>query len=709
MRKQRGMGLAAAVLTAGALAGCWGGAKSLHYFGDADLNYYKDAATSIDYPHVEDPIPTEVKMSEEPRTIGGRRKDELWDMSILDALHMALANNRIIRTGNQFLSPQNALYTNSDITPSIYDPAIQESGVLFGRRGVEAALADFDAQLSTNMLWGRNETVQNSSFAGAGVNPGNTLALETADFTSALDKQFAYGGSFRVAHDVSYTGTNSPAALFPSSYAGNVRAEYRQPLWAGSGTEYTRIAGPLNHNLRGITGVSQGVVIARINNDISIADFEAAVRNMLKDVEDIYWQLYLNYRLYDTAVTARNSALRSWREAKAKLDLGGAPNFKPADEAQASDQYFATEAASQTALSDIYATETRLRRILGLAVNDGRIIRPVDEPTTAQYLPEWYACLTEALMRRVELRRQKFDIKSLELQLRAANSLTRPRMDFVSAYRVNGFGDQLFGKNDNDGVTTQGLNSFYETITQGNQTGWNLGFEFSMPIGFRAALTQVRNLELRLAKSREVLATQELEISHELAIAIQNLSTQYVTAQTNFNRWRSAQHRMQLFEAEFEAGTVTLDLVLRAQASLAEAERAFYTSLVSYNRAITDLHYRKGTLLEDDNIMLAEGPWVPEAYGEAERRAVARSHAFSKPWLDTEPEEFVLPDGSTSTLKLGPPGEHGEFGEPESLNPDDGVPVERAPAPGIVSPSDVPMAPPSDTSSSGAPLPVPTP
>ena len=56
--------------------------------------------------------------------------------------------------------------------------------------------------------------------------------------------------------------------MFPSAYRGNVQAQYRHPLLAGSGTEFTRIAGPINPNFGAITGVSQGVLIARINNDI---------------------------------------------------------------------------------------------------------------------------------------------------------------------------------------------------------------------------------------------------------------------------------------------------------------------------------------------------------------------------------------------------------------------------------------------------------
>lgn len=637
-------GFTAVVLAVGAglLLGCVDPNERLHYVGDANLEYYKDEATRIAYPCVHAPTDPEVLSSAPPRTVADLQHDQIRDIPLMEALHLALANNRIILQGGQAGFISKTALTNPTQVASVYDIAIQESGILFGGRGVEAALSDFDTTFNTTMNWMRDERIQNSPFT-VGV-PGGTLQTDTAMFNAQLQKQLATGGQFTLTHLWDYRGVNSSAVLFPSVYTGEVRAGYRQPLLAGSGVEYTRIAGPANPNFGAITGVSQGVVIARINNDITIADFEQAVRTGLRDVEDAYWDLYLQYRLYDTAVTARNSALQTWRETKIKIDLGGVRNLKPADEAQARDQYFQARATAQSALSNLYTAEVNLRRLLGLPINDGAILRPVDEPLTAEFRPDWQLSLIDALTHRPELRRQKWNIKSLELQLHAAESLVRPRLDFVSDYHVNAFGDTLLEYDDNDVQNTpQGLNSAYETLTQGDQTGWTLGFEFSMPIGFRSALSQVRNLQLRLAKGREVLAVQEREVSHDVAVALQNLAVQYQTAQSNFNRRQAAQTRVDLFEAELEIGTATPDLVLRAQASLADADRAYYQSLVDYSQAINEFHFVTGTLLENNNIHLEEDRWKPAAYSEALRRAWARSHAFDNPLLNQEPDGFVDP------------------------------------------------------------------
>ncbi|MCA9114110.1 MAG: TolC family protein [Planctomycetaceae bacterium] len=708
MRHRRFAVLTALALIAASLSGCFKAKRPLHYLGDKDLAYYKEVATQIDMPVSNQPPDLKAAGAAAPRTLRELKRDEVWDLTIAEALHIALKNNTVIRSESG--GSATSILNNPNNAPSIYDPSIQETGVLFGGRGVEAALSDFDAQLSTSMVWSRDETVQNSPFSLG--QPGSTLKVEGTNgqyvgvpsgFNSGVQKRLATGGTVALRHDWQYTGVNSSAPLFMSAYTGQTGVNFRQPLWAGSGVEFTRIAGPVSEGFTGITGVSQGVVIARINNDLTVADFEASVRNMMLDVEKAYWDLYFNYRVYDTSITARNSALRSWREAKAKLDIGGARNFKPADEAQARDRYFETRSQAEMSLSQIYESELRLRRLMGLPVNDCRVIRPSDEPTTAEFEPDWCLSLAESLTRRVELRKQKWNIRSLELQLRAANSLTSPSLAFVSEYHVNAFGDKLLQYDDDDEQNTQqGLNSAYETLTQGDQTGWTMGFEFSMPIGFRSARTQVRNYELRLAKAREMLAAQELEISHQLASALQLLARTYVTAGTNFNRRQAALRRVDLFEAELQAGTATLDLVLRAQASLATAENAYYSSLTEYNKAIVEYYYAAGKLLEYNNVHLAEGAWEPKAYEQALERAFARSHAIDNKLLKTEPEEFVLPAFDHHVVMPGPHVEQMQDG----VIPGD-MPQLDVPLPSV--PLDAPAidAPPKDASPAPAPAPPP--
>lgn len=676
------------------LPGCAGTERSLTYFGEArELDYYEDVATRIEYPNTETETNPQATSGAPPRDLTQQKHDQIWNMTLAEAIHLSLANNKIIRTRNDFLGGS-SLYSSPDNVASVYDAAIRDSGVLFGGRGVESALSQFDTQWTTNMIWGGSQSVSNNAFAANGVGAGSILTQDTAVFSSGLTKNFAYGAQGSVTQNWNYSANDSPSRLFRSAYDGNLAFNYTQPLWAGAGAEFTRIAGPASSNISGLSGVNQGVLIARINTDISLVDFEISVRNMLRDVEDTYWDLYLAYRRYDSIIVARNSNLRTWRDEHARLTAG---TGAPADEAQAREAYFNARAEAENALGGgadagvpgIYALELQLRRLCGLPSNDGRVIRPSDEPVTAELLPDWHASLAEGLTRREELRRQKWNIKSLELQLIAAENIANPRFDFVSSYQLNGFGNDLIANN----TASSGPGAFesaYGSQFSGKQAGYTVGFQFSMPFGLRNVKAQVRNSELRLAKAREVLAVQEQEISHELTNAFQNLKWRHQTSQTNFNRRRAAERQVQTVQEEYKIGTKTLDLLLRAQTALATAEIAYYASVVGYNKAIADLHYRKGTLLENDGVQLAEGAWTPDAMKDALRRAWARTYAFDPPSFDpvhTEPDPVEADGPYPAAMEMnGPaatdPATGGAYPLPTPLPPsNESAPFEVPPSP----------------------------
>jgi outer membrane protein TolC len=641
------------------IPGCAGKTQRIDYLGKAELTDYKDHVMEIEHPVVDELTPDVVAVTQKPRRIGDRSKDAIWDMSLAEAIHTALVNNKILRVRGDYRSPGSAIMVNGAGVPSTFDPAIQDSGVLFGGRGVEGALAQFDPTFNAQAVWGSNDTIQNNPFLSGGKTPGSVLNTDTAQTTIGVNKNFAYGANFSIAQNLNYNFSNAPLQLFPSVYTGNVQMQYTQPLLAGSGTEYTRIAGPFNTAIQGVSGVNQGVVISRINTDIAVANFEISVRNNLRDVEEAYWDLYLAYRTYDTNVEARNSFMRSWRFAQANK---GAGKFSELDELQARQAYFQGRATTEDSLQNIYNVETQLRRLCGLPSADGRIIRPSDDPTVGQFLPDWNLCLAEALTRREEIRQQKWQIKSNELQLYAAQSLVRPQLNFISSYQLNGFGNNIFNIK---GAPTSGpggvdLQSFYRTLTAANQTGYTLGFQFTLPLGLRQAISQARNYELRVAKAKEALAQQELEVCHELTTTFQNIAWRYQTAQSNFNRWQVAEAQVPGRENRYRTGvplidtSVLLQQWLTTRTDAATAEVAFYTSVVEYQKAITDLHYRKGTLLELNNVHLAEGTWTPDAYADALRRAWARSYAFENFKLDpvhSAPEAFER-EGSLGSVQF---------------------------------------------------------
>jgi outer membrane protein TolC len=668
------------------LGGCSASPKPLTYLGHADLEYYKGLSTKIDFPDKTGPDNATAIASQEPPLLRTPRKDQVWDLSLGQAIRIALQNNKIIRTRDQFLLPRNPLVSNPEQVPSVFDPAVQDTGILFGQRGVEAALSDFDATLSVNGTWNWNTTAQNNAgLSGVPtINGLPTLVQDTAQYRARLDKTFADSSQLSFINEWDYTQNNVVGNLFPSVYTGFARAEFRRPLLAGGGTDYTRVAGPIGKNP---AGVGQGVVISRINSDIALADFEAAVHQLIRDVQSSYWDLSLAYQTFHAQVLYEKSALKTWQQIAAKTGQGLTGGTTP-DETQARENYFDAKGQAEQALSNIYTTEGQFRRLLGLTVNDGRIIRPCDEPSVAEFIPDWHIAVAESITRRPEIRRQKWTIKSLELQLCASQNLIQPRLDFIAGAQVNAFGNKLISE---QSILNQPNSSAFASLAELGQTGWDIGFEASIPIGYRNAHSQERNFELRLTRARHGLATQEQEISHEVRNAFQSLDRAYAVARSALNRRKAAAERVAAYKAQYELRGTTADPLLRAQQSLVQSEVAYDQALIQYNQAITDFYYRTGTILQESNISIAEDMWDPKAYSDALREAWARSHAAVNPFVGTHPAEFVVPPGRPTSV-LPPVGTG--LAEPimsPSISPQNSAPTNPSATP---TPTPQPQAPP---------------
>ncbi len=611
---------------------------------DESLSYYEDTTSAIEYPTETEPRAPDPELFAAPRHIRSLDEVESREVTLTECVRMALEKSTILRDNAVARGGQSQILVQPGGVTSIYEPAIQATGFLFGNRGVEAALADFDALATTSITWGRDRVPQNAGTLG--LLSGQSQVLETAQYQTRLEKPLANGATVALQHDINYELNNRPASVqaFPSSFTGVVQAEYRQPLWAGAGVEFNRIAGPLSQGLRGVSGLSQGILISRINGDIALAQFESRVKILVKDIEDQYWDLNLSLRLYQSEMDAFQDLLSYFNKLRGRAE--GADYVL-----QAEARIFEADARIRGSLADVLENEGRLRRLCHLPLNDGSFLYPVDMPSEAKVEPDWSASLQDAFSHRHELRQQKWEVKSLELQLKAARSLTRPRLDAVSQYRMNGLGDNLIGSHD------FALDTMVGEVARGGNPGWNLGLQMVMPIGLRSARIRVRNHELRLRKNREVLNEMEREIAFEVSGAMMGMQRWYELADSTVRRINSAEKYVIAAEQRVQGTAQTspdlFNLLLQAKIQQRDAHQAYMRSIIEYNKGLNALKFAKGTTLVDHEIYLAEGQWHPAAAPFALQRAMHRTHGKDQHKLRTEPIEFVGAPAAGSWESLG--------------------------------------------------------
>lgn len=591
-----------------ATAGCHSHREPMQ-FGSVDS--YLPFVQQIEYPDAsQDQLGSlDISQTQAPPSIRRPEETEKWPMTLEEATRMALGNSEVVRDlGGRVV-------TSPTLAPTVYDPAISDADPRFG---VEAALSAFDAQLAGSLfVEQRDRQVNNTFFASSGV------FTNDSEFNLGINKTAATGTRFSMSNQTVYNRNHNfmPGFgnRFPSFYDTVFTAEARHPLMQGSGVDFNRIAGP-----NATVGNYNGVLLARINTDVTLADFEASIRNLLTDVEKTYWELYFAYRDFDAKVEGRQLARESWELEKRRADAG----IRTADqEAFAREQFYAAQASVENALSGtanapggVYKVERQLRTLLGLPTSDGRLIVPADEPATVDVRFDWHDSLALALTRRVELRRQQWNVKKRELEITAARNFEKMRVDLVGQYRWRGFGDDLFGE---DGT---GAGSAFESLYGGNLQDWRFGVEVTTPVGNRVGHAAVRHAELQLAREHAVYDETERYISHELRSAFTELDRAYAVTRSRYNQRLASFTRLRAERLRNERGQTELDLVLSAQRQAVEAESNYYRALVDYNIALVDVHFARGTLLDYLDVSLAEGPWIDEAHCTAPRVASRFRH-----------------------------------------------------------------------------------
>lgn len=594
-----------------------------------DTSHYQAMGRQIEYPQIQQVAGDELlAATTAPISLSSETPTEYLDLTLEQVMQMGLAQSKAFRDlgGLVLRSPE--------IVRTKNDPAIAQTDPRFG---IEAALSAFDAQLAASANWEKNDRALNNQFFGGGTR------LLTQDFNvyqAQVSKTAATGSTFAVRNYTQYDANNAPGNFFPSAWTTWYEGEVRHPLLQGGGVDFNRIAGP-----NAQPGLINGVVIARINSDVSLADFEIGVRNYVSDIENTYWDLSFAWRDLESKIAARDAALETWRRIQA-LYSQGRRGGEAEKEAQAREQYYRFQEEAQNSLhgrlldgtrtnngstggtfrgtGGVFVCERRLRLLIGMPINDGRLIRTADEPSSAKLAYSWESTLGEALSRRVELRRQKWQIRKRELELQANKNFLKPQLDALARYRFRGFGKDLMP----DGTGGE-FGDAYSNLASGNFQEWQLGLEFSMPLGFRQAYAAVRNAELQLARDRSLLFEQERSVVHDLSNAIADVDRSYQIVETASNRRMAAREQVEAVQAAFDADNATVDLLLEAQRRMADADVSYFRALIEYSLSIKNVQLEKGTLFDYNEITLEEGPWPEQAYCDALERQI-RSHPASR-------------------------------------------------------------------------------
>jgi outer membrane protein TolC len=481
-------------------------------------------------------------------------------LSLDEAIRLALENAEVVRV----LTGVSA----STSGRTIYDIAIANTGI-------DQQNALFDPTLNISSTFGKVDqpvAILDPS------NPGGSLIVGSStnsnNHTVGLSKRNFNGSTIDFSVNPTRSFFDSATSPLDPEDRTSTQFSFQQPFMRGAGRNVNLVP----------------VVLARIETERSFFQFKETTQELVRGVINAYWNL-VSARV---ELWARDQQIEqaqfAFERAKARQEEGLG---KATEVAQARSALANFRASQIGAKSNLLLAETALKNILGCPPNNEDEWIPTTTPVDERLQFDWNELVASALTYRPDLIELKLILEADRQQLLQANNQARPQLDGIASYRWDGLRGEM-----PNGLPLQS--------GPGQIAGYNLGVNFSVPVGLRQARAALRRQELVIARDEANLTQGVHQTVHQLAINYRNLEQFYLQI-TAFREARAAalvNYENQL--GEFMADRQNFLNVLQAITDWGNAVSQEARAVTQYNVELAEVERQTGTILESHGIVFYE-------------------------------------------------------------------------------------------------------
>lgn len=422
---------------------------------------------------------------------------------------------------------------------------------------------------------------------------GNTLTTGNNDdrfkqqewfSRSGFRRKNVRGGETELSQRFGFLDNNSRFLIPPNQGNSRLELNYRHPLMRG----------------RGIAVNESLIVLADIDFRSASDTFVEKLQGHLFDVTETYWELVrarAEYLQKQKVLKSAQSILNSL-QARIEVDALDRQVFR-AKAAVANRQ-----AEIARALTDIKNAESRLR----LLINDPNLISassfeftPIDVPVSEELPVDLSDAVATAIANRQDISRALREVTAANVKNGVAMNDLLPKLDLLIGTYVAG----LDGNSDF-------LNSWVNQFRDG-RPGFNIGFEFEIPVGNRSAIARQQRRQWEVNRSlHQFRATMEIAIT-EVEIAVREVKTAHQELIGRYHAMVAANNetdflldRWQTLPEIDDSVILLLENLLDSQARLADEESAFAAAQFDFAVSVVKLKQSTGTLFQLNTDPLAE-------------------------------------------------------------------------------------------------------
>ena len=477
---------------------------------------------------------------------------------------------------------QNTLQHNVDNQIARLTPRLAESEVIIEQ-------SEFDWTAFASGTFGETDQPQAATALGGTIIGVSRSESTDANVSAGIRKRIQLGGTIELSTGLDYANDSSAGLeLSPDpSWTSNFSFSLSQPLLRDAGIQVTRAR----------------IDIAQNASQREIFAVQDQVANSIAQTETAYWQLFSAYHQLAIQQELLEETNTTFEKLQTREDL----DVNPVQLAQAEREVHLRQAAVIQAQQVLRSASDQLKLVMNtpdLPLLAEALIQPTDFPDELPLETDLRDAVAIAIAERPAMKQLLLDIEDASIQLDVAENQLQPRLDLVTQVRHFGFDDEA-GKGIGD-------------LADNDTLDYSVGLSYEQPLenrGSRAGYLRSR-IGTQIQELRYTKASQELALG--VKSAIRNVHTNYQLWKISQQERRAAydhlaaiKEREEIDQDRAQAASFLLDLKLRAQERLADAEAREIIALANYNIAITQYQFTLGTLLQQRGVTLDQHTPAP--------------------------------------------------------------------------------------------------
>jgi outer membrane protein len=448
---------------------------------------------------------------------------------------------------------------------------------------VEEARGIYDLVLNSGVAISKTNSVQRTSIidpeTGLERRQDTQLPISSdknVDGNVGIQQLIPSGGTLTLNFDENRDKINNDDVVPNPAYEATWAARFDQPLLRNFGQDVTNAQ----------------IDIARINDKAAFQDWRLQVMTDVESAMSRYWDLVFAINAARVTRLSLYEAVNLLEINEQKFKVGLLPSV---DVLQAKGGAAARQAQLLQDLQTVNNIQDDLKRRLRINPGDkmwNYALVPAEPLVRFNAHYDLKACLVDAYDKRPEMISTRLQAKSLGITEKTTRNALLPSLDLFAAYGQTGLGHDV--------------DSSLDHATNGDAYNWKTGLQFSFPLQNRQARYRYSETKKQIKQIGLQYQSQIDSIGSDVRNAVRAVDVSRERIETTRVQVEFEEAKLEAEVKRYEAGIAISQDVLNFQQDLANARSSYLRSVVDYNKALIQLDFVRGTILDNNHINVVD-------------------------------------------------------------------------------------------------------